>query len=232
MSEVNYSVGSPHGSFEGMYDFIINPEYFHQMRAAELQQFGETLNQRLIGSAAMGIALNATGFGERYAMTRIRRSRVGSSPKSKTQKQATSNLNKRKFYKKDNDTEFEASNGLSGRVYRKDDTFDADYVSLDGRTNLKRMEDGDSPVVMHKDGKEYKVDIHHMIQHRNGPFAEVDGKFHKDNHGTLHIWTGGAGNKKPQDFQFSRSEFNKFKKEYWQNRASQIQQSKSNNNGG
>lgn len=61
------------------------------------------------------------------------------------------------------------------------------------------------------DGK--PVNLHHMLQSQDGPIAEVTQSFHKDNHSTIHI----NDNSIPSGI--NRSEFNKWRSDYWKQRA-------------
>lgn len=62
-----------------------------------------------------------------------------------------------------------------------------------------------------KDGK--SVNLHHILQRQDGPNAEVTQSFHKDNHGVIHI------NDNSIPLAINRSEFNKWRSDYWKNRA-------------
>ncbi|MBT0728556.1 hypothetical protein HGT73_14550 [Rosenbergiella australiborealis] len=57
------------------------------------------------------------------------------------------------------------------------------------------------------------VNLHHMLQKQNGPIAEVTQSFHKDNHSIIHI----NDNSVPSGI--SRPEFNKWRSDYWKQRA-------------
>ncbi|NBI31101.1 hypothetical protein ERL59_19395 [Chengkuizengella sp. YPA3-1-1] len=95
------------------------------------------------------------------------------------------------------------------KVYQRDDLIDPNYVDEFGRTNLERMQLGRAPIG--PDGK--SINLHHTIQTDDGPIAEVTQSFHFDNFGTIHI------NPNTIPSGVDRKEFDKWKKQYWQNRA-------------
>ena len=77
-------------------------------------------------------------------------------------------------------------------------------------TNIERMATGRAPIGY--DGK--AVNLHHMLQTQNGPIAEMSQTFHKTNHRVIHI----NPNSIPSGI--DRAAFNKWRKQYWINRAS------------
>jgi len=96
------------------------------------------------------------------------------------------------------------------KVYQRNDLFDPKYVDpKSGKTNLELMQSGRAPVGT--DGK--PVNLHHMLQKQDGPIAEVTQSFHKDNHSVIHI----NDNSIPSGI--NRSEFNKWRSDYWKQRA-------------
>ena len=96
------------------------------------------------------------------------------------------------------------------KVYQRNDLFDPKYVDpKSGKTNLELMKIGRAPVG--KDGK--PVNLHHMLQKQDGPIAEVTQSFHKDNHSVIHI----NDNSVPSGI--NRTEFNKWRSDYWKQRA-------------
>jgi hypothetical protein len=96
------------------------------------------------------------------------------------------------------------------KVYQRDDLFDPKYVDpKSGKTNLELMQAGRAPIG--KDGK--SINLHHMLQKQDGPIAEVTQSFHKDNHSVIHI----NDNSIPSGI--NRSEFNKWRSDYWKQRA-------------
>ncbi|MEM6162703.1 HNH/ENDO VII family nuclease [Erwinia sp. P6884] len=96
------------------------------------------------------------------------------------------------------------------KVYQRNDLFDPKYVDpKSGKTNLELMQIGRAPVGT--DGK--PVNLHHMLQKQDGPIAEVTQIFHKDNHKVIHI----NDNSIPSGI--NRSEFNKWRSDYWRQRA-------------
>ncbi|MFG6654203.1 hemagglutinin repeat-containing protein [Scandinavium sp. M-37] len=96
------------------------------------------------------------------------------------------------------------------KVYQRNDLFDPGYVDpKSGKTNLELMQGGRAPIGT--DGK--PVNLHHMLQSQDGPIAEVTQGFHKDNHSIIHI----NDNSIPSGI--NRSEFNKWRSDYWKQRA-------------
>ncbi|MBT0716682.1 hypothetical protein HGT71_00050 [Rosenbergiella epipactidis] len=96
------------------------------------------------------------------------------------------------------------------KVYQRNDLFDPKYIDpKSGKTNLELMKIGRAPVG--KDGK--PVNLHHMLQKQDGPIAEVTQSFHKDNHSVIHI----NDNSVPSGI--NRTEFNKWRSDYWKQRA-------------
>ncbi|WP_392551414.1 hemagglutinin repeat-containing protein [Orbus wheelerorum] len=98
------------------------------------------------------------------------------------------------------------------KVYQRNDLFDINFVDAKGRTNLERMQKGLAPIG--KDGQ--SVNLHHMTQKQDGPIAEVTQNFHKDNHSVIHV----NDNSIPSGI--DRNQFNKWRSEYWKNRADEF----------
>ena len=82
--------------------------------------------------------------------------------------------------------------------------------SQTGLTNLDLMKNGLAPYG--PDGK--KVNLHHMLQNQDGPIAEVTQSFHQQNSGAIHM---NSGSDIPSGI--NRSQFEKWKKDYWRSRA-------------
>jgi len=102
------------------------------------------------------------------------------------------------------------------RVFQRNDQFDPQFEStwthngqLISGTNLERMASGRAPIG--KDGN--PINLHHMTQTQDGAIAEVTQTFHTQNYGTIHINTGQL----PSGI--SRTEFNRWREQYWQSRA-------------
>jgi filamentous hemagglutinin len=97
------------------------------------------------------------------------------------------------------------------KVYQRNDLVDPSRVdSQTGLTNLDLMKNGLAPYG--PDGK--KVNLHHMLQTQDGPIAEVTQSFHQKNSGAIHI---NSGSDIPSGI--NRSQFEKWKKDYWRSRA-------------
>ncbi|MDE1473217.1 HNH/ENDO VII family nuclease [Xenorhabdus bovienii] len=102
------------------------------------------------------------------------------------------------------------------KVYQRDDLFDPHRMTTwreKGKvirgTNIERMASGRAPV-----GYDNKtVNLHHMLQTQHGPIAELSQTFHKTNHKAIHI------NPNTIPSGINRATFNKWREEYWMNRA-------------
>jgi len=102
------------------------------------------------------------------------------------------------------------------KVYQRNDLFDPQQVSSwkeKGQTvtgtNIDRMASGRAPIGT--DGK--SVNLHHMTQSQNGPIAEVTQSFHQENSSVIHI------NPNTTPSGINRPVFDKWKSQYWQQRA-------------
>jgi len=95
------------------------------------------------------------------------------------------------------------------RIYQRDDLIDLSIVDSRGRTNLQRMEKGLAPVGPDSES----IELHHMLQMEGGPLAEVTGTFHRENKGPLHI------NPPSMPGGIDRSDFDKWRADYWRERA-------------
>ncbi|MBL5807732.1 hypothetical protein HV449_12505 [Bacillus sporothermodurans] len=95
------------------------------------------------------------------------------------------------------------------KVYQRDDIINPNMKDARGRTNLERMQKGLAP--LGPDGK--SINLHHMTQRNESSIAEVTQTFHKDNSSVIHI------NPNTVPSGINRSEFNKWRTDYWKNRA-------------
>jgi len=64
------------------------------------------------------------------------------------------------------------------------------------------------------DGK--RINLHHALQGNDDALFEIGGTFHQQNNSTIHI----NPNSIPSGI--NRTEFNNFRKRYWQRRASEF----------
>ncbi|WP_247107550.1 HNH/ENDO VII family nuclease [Halalkalibacter sp. APA_J-10(15)] len=94
-------------------------------------------------------------------------------------------------------------------VYQRDDIINPNMKDARGGTNLERMQKGLAP--LGPDGK--SINLHHTTQRNESSIAEVTQTFHKDNSCVIHI------NPNPIPSGINRSEFNKWRIDYWKNRA-------------
>uniref|UniRef100_UPI00201DFB65 HNH/ENDO VII family nuclease n=1 Tax=Oceanobacillus saliphilus TaxID=2925834 RepID=UPI00201DFB65 len=94
------------------------------------------------------------------------------------------------------------------KVYQRDDIINPNMTDARGRTNLERMQKGLAP--LGPDGK--SINLHHTTQRNESSIAEVTQTFHKDNSSVIHI----NSNTIPSGI--NRSEFNKWRTDYWKNR--------------
>jgi hypothetical protein len=95
------------------------------------------------------------------------------------------------------------------KVYQRDDIINPNMKDARGRTNLERMKKGLAP--LGPDGK--SINLHHMTQRNESSIAEVTQTFHKENSSVIHI------NPNTIPSGINRTEFNKWKTDYWKNRA-------------
>ncbi|WP_413208508.1 HNH/ENDO VII family nuclease, partial [Rhodospirillum sp. A1_3_36] len=58
-----------------------------------------------------------------------------------------------------------------------------------------------------------KINLHHMTQTQDGAIAEIAQTFHQKNSATIHVNTSDV----PSGI--NRSQFDKWRKQYWENRA-------------
>lgn len=87
--------------------------------------------------------------------------------------------------------------------------FDPNFVDKQGRTNVQRMEQGLAPIGT--DGK--SVNIHHIDQTNNGTVMEITATEHQQNYSKLHTNIGQSPS------QINRTEFNRWRREYWEWRS-------------
>jgi hypothetical protein len=92
-------------------------------------------------------------------------------------------------------------------VFKRNQTFDPDARDALGRSNSERMSRGFAPIG--KDGM--PVNLHHHQQRNKGPVVEMTATEHRKMNKDLHSYT--------RNSEIDRSPFNKWKQEYWQNRA-------------
>ncbi|RAW94387.1 MULTISPECIES: DUF637 domain-containing protein [unclassified Photorhabdus] len=119
-------------------------------------------------------------------------------------------------YWKDEPISFEHGN-VKNKVYQRNDLFDPHAKDPKGRTNIERMKTaGLAPVGA--DGK--SITLHHMTQKHTGPIAEINQEFHSKNTKVIHVNT----NKIPSGI--DRNKFNKWKREYWKERAKEFEDKK------
>ncbi|SCC35004.1 HNH/ENDO VII family nuclease, partial [Gilliamella intestini] len=102
------------------------------------------------------------------------------------------------------------------KVYQRDDLFDPNLMTTwtdKGKiikgTNLERMATGRAPIG--HDGN--SINLHHMTQNPNGAIAEVTQTFHQQNKSVIHV------NPNTIPSGINRGEFNKWKIQYWIERA-------------
>ncbi len=95
------------------------------------------------------------------------------------------------------------------RIYQRNDLIDHKRVDSRGRTNLQRMQRGLAPIG--PDGR--SINLHHTIQSADSPIAEMTATFHQKNSAVIHI------NPHSTRSGIDRKAFNKFRREYWKNRA-------------
>ena len=92
---------------------------------------------------------------------------------------------------------------VDGRQVLQRGDIDPNFKDEQGITNKERMENGKAPIV---DGK--PVELHHIGQKQDSPFAELTSSVHKENYRNLH-------DVPPQPSQIDRKSFAKEKADYW-----------------
>ncbi|CAK01660.1 filamentous hemagglutinin [Bartonella tribocorum] len=119
--------------------------------------------------------------------------------------------------------------GQTNKVYQRNDLFDPNRVSdweEKGKTvwgtNIERMETGRAPIGF--DNK--SVELHHLKQTPEGPIAEMSHESHKKYTSVIH--------NNPQKHQslIERKKFDKWREEYWKERAKGYREQKNSNLGG
>ncbi len=96
------------------------------------------------------------------------------------------------------------------KVFQRDDLFDPNFLDKkSGLTNLELMKKGRAPIGA--DGK--PINLHHMTQQHEGAIAEVTQTFHQQNLKVIHI------NSSSTPSGINRAKFNKWRANYWKNRA-------------
>lgn len=98
-------------------------------------------------------------------------------------------------------------------VIMDNSTFDSNLVDKQGRTNIQRMEQGLAPIGT--DGK--SVNIHHIDQTNDGPIMEISATQHQQNYSELHT------NKGQMSSQINRTEFNSWRRGYWEWRSNNLE---------
>ncbi|MGM0256890.1 hypothetical protein IGK67_001588 [Enterococcus sp. AZ093] len=117
--------------------------------------------------------------------------------------EATNNYSQlREYWKKDVD--FKGT-----KVYQRDSIIDINKIDVKGRSNLQRMELGLAPL----GPDDNPINLHHMTQRDISSIAEVEQSFHQINSKTIHI----NPNSVPSGI--DRKSFNKWRADYWKNRA-------------
>ena len=106
---------------------------------------------------------------------------------------------------------------INGKKCLIRDDIDWDQKDAEGRTNRERvnLKPPEGPLVpINKNGE--KVELHHIGQHQDSPFAELTMQEHrsKENYAILHDTS-------KEESEIDRNQFNKEKKEYWQARAAE-----------
>ena len=139
------------------------------------------------------------------------KAKAGKGTNSATQADAAKYFGQeRKYWSKD-PIEFNGN-----KVYQRNDLFDPNLMTTwtdKGKiikgTNLERMASGRAPIG--HDGN--SINLHHMTQNKNGAIAEVTQTFHQQNKTVIHV------NPNTIPSGINRGEFNKWKTQYWIERA-------------
>ncbi|WP_375616702.1 DUF637 domain-containing protein [Bartonella sp. AP58NXGY] len=135
----------------------------------------------------------------------------------------------KKLWLKEKPTKFTDSKfGQTNKAYQRDDLFDPNKMvswTVKGEevwgTNIERMETGRAPIGY--DGE--PVELHHLKQTHEGPIAEIGSKDHNKYSSVIH-----APSKTHQSL-IEREKFNKWREEYWKERAKGYREQKNSNLG-
>ncbi|MFC4619366.1 HNH/ENDO VII family nuclease [Camelliibacillus cellulosilyticus] len=98
------------------------------------------------------------------------------------------------------------------KVYQRNDIINPNIKDARGRTNLERMKKGMAP--LGPDGK--SINLHHTTQRNDGSIAEVTQTFHKEYQSVIHI------NPNTIPSGIKRSDFNKWRADYWKYREESL----------
>ncbi|VEJ46082.1 DUF637 domain-containing protein [Bartonella vinsonii] len=119
--------------------------------------------------------------------------------------------------------------GQTNKAYQRDDLFDPNQIvswTVKGEevwgTNVERMEAGRAPIGF--DGK--SVELHHLKQTHEGPIAEIGSKDHNKYSSVIHA------NPKTHQSLIDRDMFDRWREEYWKERAKGYREQKNSNLGG
>uniref|UniRef100_UPI0035CF0F75 HNH/ENDO VII family nuclease n=2 Tax=unclassified Bartonella TaxID=2645622 RepID=UPI0035CF0F75 len=135
----------------------------------------------------------------------------------------------KKLWLKKKPTKFTDSKfGQTNKAYKRDDLFDPNQrvkwrvnkKDVWG-TNIERMETGRAPIGF--DGE--PVELHHLKQTHEGPIAEMSKESHNKYNSVIH-----APSKTHQSL-IEREKFNKWREEYWKERAKGYREQKNSNLG-
>ncbi len=117
----------------------------------------------------------------------------------------------------------------TNKVYQRDDLFDPNKIVkwMENKkevwgTNIERMEAGRAPIGF--DDK--SVELHHLNQAPDGPLAVMSHEFHKKYTSVIH-----ANPQKHQSL-IERKKFEKWRAEYWKERAKDYREQKNSHLGG
>lgn len=95
------------------------------------------------------------------------------------------------------------------KVYQRNDIIDPYKVDTNGISNLQNMKNGYAPIGPDSN----KIELHHMLQTKEGPIAEMTKSFHKQNSSIIHI------NPSTIKSGINRSKFDRWREQYWIERA-------------
>ncbi|MGL4825500.1 MAG: HNH/ENDO VII family nuclease, partial [Alphaproteobacteria bacterium] len=113
----------------------------------------------------------------------------------------------------------------TNRVHKRDDLIDLRRVDSKGRSSEELMKRGLAPI-----GPDKKpINLHHLIQTKDGALAEISGTMHSQYHKTLHIWSNqskGGVTRAEILPKIDRAAFDAWKADYWKARVAELEKLK------
>lgn len=105
---------------------------------------------------------------------------------------------------------------INGKKCLIDKNIDMELKDKDGLTNKERIQNGNVPIYIDKNGEEKPMELHHIGQKSDAPLAELKWEVHrgKGNDAILHD--------KNKESEIDRKEFTKERIAHWQDRVDNV----------